>query len=288
MTSQPSQSSVHNRSAQRDRAALAPRRVQILAELDIDVWTLRPATTAMAQPASAVAVAQQQPGPTTPEGQQPASSGPAAARALLADSKQPSRANTTGATESAKVASAHVVEPRRAATNAVGAALDLLCLSGAHGLLLVPLSGLSPQARRLLKDILNSVTRVIENRLATAMQADRSAKSSQPKLQSLRFSWPPVVPGGDQIDPAVAQQSTGDAIRALRGFLLRQLQDKVEPVLLYIDSNNTGDGAGDLAELLQHVELPIAEGRRIALDPPELLMSNSALKRTLWRTLSAL
>ena len=112
-----------------------------------------------------------------------------------------------------------------------------------------------------------------------------------------------MVPGeegeeGEEHRAAVAAEPpTSDTVRALRGFLQRQLQDKPDPVLLYVDSQDVdsqvedhvkGGEASNLAQLLAQVELPIALERRILVEAPELLMSDSALKRTLWRTLSAL
>jgi len=229
---------------------------------------------------------------------QPPASGPAAARALLAESasssnargaaESPASTSSTSGPSSAPSPQSEAAAVAEVSAAAPGTALDLLCLTGAHGLLLVPQPGLSREARRLLKDILSSASRVIENRLAALTLADKPAKSNQARLQSLRFSWPPVVPGGDQIDAAVVPQSSSDTVRALRGFLQRQLQNKAEPVVLYVAVNGESSGAGDLSQLLVQADLPVATGRLVALEAPELLMSDSALKRTLWQTLSAL
>ncbi len=302
MTSRSSQFSAHNTRLafdDFDGGEQAQRRVRILAELDIDLWTQR-----LALPEAS---------PTGLDRQPPAS-GPAAARALLAESANSAKLATVerdprlvGRDGSVAVTGEITDEAVDAVVDRVGgtadAALDLLCVTGPHGLLLVPQRGLSQEARRLLKDILSSAMRVIENRLAATRQIDTPAKSTRTRLQSLRFTWPSVVPGeegeeGEEHRAAVAAEPpTSDTVRALRGFLQRQLQGKPDPVLLYVDSQDVdsqvedhvkGGEASNLAQLLAQVELPIALERRILVEAPELLMSDSALKRTLWRTLSAL
>lgn len=280
MTSLPSQFSV-----QAEREKLLRRR-QILAALDIDVWSLRLVSAATAQagegtaaPAAGVA----------PRRQVPAGSGPAAARALLEESAKSPRAAVTAtpsaATQAVGASAAEAVANRADGLMAT-AGLDLLCLSAPHGLLLVTQTGLSPQAKRLLQDILSSVSRVVAARLAAVTQADEPGKPARTRLQSLRFNWPPATSGGEQLDDV----ELGDTARALRGFLSRQLQGKAEPVVLYVarDGAEGPDATTDLAELVGQLELPIAAERRVQLAAPERLMSDSSLKRTLWQTLSVL
>ena len=167
------------------------RRRQMLAALDIDVWTLRRERLTQAVQSGAeshvaealFSDASSDASAAVSSGAPPRSGGPSAARALLEESQ--AAAGSATASRSAAVTPLSV-ESEDSPTASVPTSasvpqpvVNLWCLSGPYGVLLSNFAGLSPHAQRLLSDVFQAAMRIAAGTSSATSVQKTDSKSSK-------------------------------------------------------------------------------------------------------------